>query len=106
MANDLCDGCQAEPVAFIVGNAESGAQQFLGPACFARFGLDFAKLLLPAEEIANILGPMFVEGSTDPATAAQAPKRQKGKAKAAKSQDAPSGPATGSSEVAATAEDG
>src|SRR5207247_10148680 len=96
---DACDTCQTEPVQFIVGNASTGEQQFLGVACFARFGLEFAKAVLPAQEIAAQLGPMFVNLSTasDQELENPPPKRAR-KSKAAKEEPA-QGQAGGPAEV-------
>lgn len=56
-----CDICGEQPQAMQIGNMQTGEQQFVCTGCFARFGLDFAKAILPAEEIAAIVGPMFVD---------------------------------------------
>lgn len=56
----LCQICEAEDAAFTVIPVGEGDPQILGPACFARSGLEFAKAALPAEEIAAVLGPMLV----------------------------------------------
>ena len=55
-----CDICGQEPQAMQIGDMTSGDQKFVCVGCFARFGLDFAKAVLPAEEVAAVLGPMFV----------------------------------------------
>ena len=94
-----CDGCDgAEPTAFIIGNAETGDQQFLGYGCFARMGLEFAKVILPAEEIAERLGPMFVRGAEKPAEAAKRVKGGKVPEKPSEAPPSTSGPAEGTSE--------
>lgn len=88
-----CDVCEIETVAFIVGNAETGDQQFLGPACFARMGLEFAKALLPAEEIAAALGPLFVNPAETPPSEAVEPRSgSKRKRAATEPQTAPRPP--------------
>jgi len=57
----LCDGCEAEEAAFtLIPTGADGLPESIGPGCFARRGLALAKLILPAEEIAAELGPMFV----------------------------------------------
>lgn len=76
-----CDVCELEEVTFIVGNAQTGDQQMLGPACFARMALEIAKAILPAEEIASTLGPLFVKPAETPSPEAQkAPGGRKRKA--------------------------
>jgi hypothetical protein len=56
-----CEVCEAEEAAFtIIPTGPEGFPQSIGPACFARMGLEFAKTLLPAEEVATTLGPLFV----------------------------------------------
>ena len=72
-----CDICGDNPQAMQIGNMETGDQQFVCPPCFARFALDFAKAVLPPEEIAAVLGPMFV-----------APTQEGGKAPSRKSRRA------------------
>ena len=57
-----CDICEENQAAMILGMVETGDQQFLCGPCAGRFGLDLAKNLLTPEEIAEALGPMFVEG--------------------------------------------
>lgn len=66
-----CDICENETATFIVGNAETGEQHFMGPGCFARFGLEYAKKALPAEEIAAQLGPMLVSSPEAPSQEAK-----------------------------------
>jgi len=77
----LCSICEEEEAAFTVIPTGQGDPSIIGPVCFARSGLELAKEILPAEEIAHILGPMFV----GPAAAAReldaTPKRSKGKAR-------------------------
>lgn len=79
----LCSICEEEEAAFTIIPTGQGDPQILGPACFARAGLETAKQILPAEEIAQTLGPMFV----GPAAAAReletAPKRPARKTKRA-----------------------
>lgn len=55
-----CEVCEAEEAAFTIIPTAEGMPQSLGPACFARSGLELAKAILPAEEIAATLGPLFV----------------------------------------------
>jgi hypothetical protein len=55
-----CEVCEAEEAAFTIIPTGEGLPQSLGPGCFARSGLELAKAILPAEEIAATLGPLFV----------------------------------------------
>lgn len=58
-----CDGCGGQEVAMVsVTNVETGETTFYGAGCFARFGLAMAKEIIPAEEIAETLGPLFIKG--------------------------------------------
>jgi hypothetical protein len=68
-----CQVCESEEAMFTVIPTGEGMPEVLGPACFARAGLDFAKQILPPEEIAQALGPMFVQ----PAQEAAPPKAKK-----------------------------
>ena len=58
-----CEICGQEEAAFTIIPTGEGMPQSLGAACFARSGLELAKAILPAEEIAQTLGPMFVSPS-------------------------------------------
>jgi hypothetical protein len=69
-----CELCNEEEAAFTIIPVGEGMPQSLGPACFARAGLELAKQILPAEEIASTLGPMFVTPMT-PKDETGAPKR-------------------------------
>jgi hypothetical protein len=61
----LCEICDQEEAAFSLIPTGEGMPQILGPACLARFALELAKQILPAEEIAAVLGPMFVRPATE-----------------------------------------
>jgi hypothetical protein len=61
-----CQICDSEEAVFTVIPTGEGLPEILGPVCFARAGLDLAKEILPAEEIAQILGPMFVNPEDRP----------------------------------------
>jgi hypothetical protein len=101
-----CDICGERPQAFIISDMSNGEQKFLCPGCFARFGVDFAKAILPPEEIAEQLGPMFVTPGRQ-AALAKAPKSGKGrKAKANAEAEPEPEPQPQLPEVAAAAEDG
>lgn len=89
----MCDICGENPQVMQIGNMETGEQKFVCTGCFARFGLDFARAVLPAEEIAQVLGPMFVQpseadhrGLEDPPAP---PARRKGRARATRAAAAP-----------------
>ena len=101
-----CDICGQQPQAIQLGNMETGEQQFICVGCAARWGLDFAKAVLPAEEIANTLGPMFVwrREEAPPDVTFEAPKARKSKAKAKAA--AAQGEAGGAAPVAPAAENG
>ena len=99
-----CELCEEEEALFTIIPIGEGMPQSLGPACFARAGLEFAKAALPAEEIASVLGPMFVQPAATlemGAAGAEIGKRpRKSKAK----REAPEGPAGGPAEVPPAAE--
>lgn len=91
-----CEVCEAEEAAFTIIPTGDGLPQSLGPACFARSGLELAKAILPAEEIAATLGPLFVTPARTEALA-KAPKRGKREeptpeAEAAKAEEPTEGP--------------
>jgi hypothetical protein len=89
----------------MVGNTETGDQVAFCVPCYARQGLESAKAVLPAEEIAAALGPMFVQQPAEAASTSQdAPGRPKRK-KATEDTQAPERSASGPPEVAAAAED-
>lgn len=76
----LCEVCQAEETAFTVIPIGEGMPMSLGVACLGRWVLGEIKDVLPAEEIANILGPMFVAPARQEALAkveTPAPKKSK-----------------------------
>ena len=101
----LCDICGEQPQAIQLGNMETGEQQFICVGCAARWGLDFAKAVLPSEEVAGILGPMFVTPGRQEALDKGAAKRgRKSKAKAEAEAEA-EGETGGAAEVAPAASD-
>jgi hypothetical protein len=100
-----CEVCDQEEFAFTVTPAGEGAPRFLGPACFARFGLELAKSILPAEEIAATLGPMFVTPAREDLHEDAAKVRKGRKSKAAAETVESEGPAEGAAEVSAAAAD-
>jgi hypothetical protein len=56
-----CEVCDANPVEWtLIPTGPEGLPQSIYTACLARFGLEAAKKVLPGEEIAAALGPMFV----------------------------------------------
>ena len=101
-----CEVCeQEEAVVTLIPTGSEGMPQSVGSACFARFGLETAKQVLPAEEIAGILGPMFVQPPAK-APAAKAPKSKPGKAaKAPEADTAPEGSVGGPDEEPTAAAD-
>jgi hypothetical protein len=101
-----CDICGQLPQAYIISDMSNGEQKFLCAGCFARFGVDFAKAILPPEEIAEQLGPMFVTPGRQQALA-KAPKSGRGrKAKTNAEAEPEPKPDAGPAQVAAAAEDG
>ena len=101
-----CDICGQEPQAIQLGNMETGEQQFACVGCAARWGLDFAKAVLPPEEIAAQLGPLFVGPAREDLHQDAASERKARKSKAAPKTAKTEGPAGGPPEVAPAAEDG
>lgn len=61
-----CDVCQEREAAFILGNTETGEQLTFCAPDFARWSIDFAKQILPADEITGQLGPLLVQGAEPP----------------------------------------
>lgn len=101
----ICDTCQELEAKFMVGNMETGDQLAVCPPCAGRWGITMAKIMLPGEEVAEMLGPMFVKPPTEAAEApAEAPKSDKRPRKAAKRAAGPETPET-LAEPAAAAED-
>lgn len=101
----LCEVCDAEEAAFTIIPTGDGLPQTLGPGCFARAGLELAKQILPPEEIAQTLGPMFV-------TPARAETLAKGRKSKSQPEPEPEpettpepGPTAGEVEVQATGTD-
>lgn len=57
----ICQTCGLNEAAVtIIPTGAEGLPQTVCSACMAQMGLELAKVVLPAEEIAAILGPMFV----------------------------------------------
>ena len=102
----LCEVCEAEEAAFtIIPTGPDGFPQSLGPGCFARAGLQLAKDLLPAEEVAATLGPLFVSPSRAEALA-KSSKRTKPEPPPVETEEAkPAGPTEGPTEEPAAASD-
>ncbi|HVA92325.1 MAG TPA: hypothetical protein VNL71_21070 [Chloroflexota bacterium] len=66
MASSMpCDFCPPgevlTPALFLVGNLEDGEQQACCPYHFAQLGLSMALAVMPPEDIAQTLGPIFVD---------------------------------------------
>ena len=87
-----CQLCDEEPAAFTIIPAGQGDPQILGAACFARAGLELAKAILPAEEIAAQLGPMFVHSPQEAEAELGKARRKGGKSKPAPAVGAEPGP--------------
>lgn len=58
MAAYQCDLKDDQPVAFIIGDANTGEQMFLCAGDAARFGLQLAMATLPLEEITGEVGSL------------------------------------------------
>jgi hypothetical protein len=101
----ICEICNEEDAAFTMIPTGEGLPESIGVACLARRGLELAKMILPAEEIAATLGPMFVQPPQEaPSTAQDAPGRRK-RQKASKESRQAKGSAGRSPEVPATGTD-
>lgn len=100
-----CDICGQLPQAMQIGNMNTGEQQFVCVPCFCRFGLDLAKQVLPPEEIAAQLGPMFVPPYREDLHEGAAQVRKGRKSKAAPETLAAEGTTGGPAEVPPAAPD-
>jgi hypothetical protein len=100
-----CQICDAEEATLNLVPTGEGMPQFVGPACFARMGLALAKEILPAEEIAATLGPLFVTPARKEALKGGKKSRPGDTITAEPEAVAPEGPAGGPDEVPAAAED-
>lgn len=58
-----CDFCEEAEALYLIGHMKTGEQQACCHACYARLSLQVAKATLPPEEIAAVLGPLFVQGA-------------------------------------------
>lgn len=56
----LCELCEVNDAAVTIIPVGEGLPQSVCSPCMARMGLALAKELLPAEEVASTLGPLFV----------------------------------------------
>ena len=101
-----CELCEVNEAAVTIIPTGEGMPMSVCPACMARQSLELAKRELPAEEIAAILGPMFVtparEDLHQEAATERAKRPRKSKAKA----EAPQGEADGAPEAPAPAANG
>lgn len=100
-----CDICGEQPQAMQIGNMATGEQQFVCAGCFARFGLDFAKSILAPEEIAAVIGPMFVDPAREDLHDEAKAQRKGRKSKAAPEATEAEGETGGAPEVAAASAD-
>ena len=99
-----CEVCNEEEASVTLIPVGEGMPQSIGRACFARFGLEAAKANLPAEEIAQTLGPMFVGPVAAARELDKTPKRSARKAKGAAKLGAEPDPENTPEEGAAEAE--
>ena len=99
-----CEVCNEEEASVTLIPVGEGMPQSIGPACFARFGLEAAKATLPAEEIAATLGPIFISPVTAARELDKTPKRSTRKAKRAAAVGADADPENTPEEGAAEAE--
>ena len=84
MADIRCDICQERPSLFLISNTETGDTTAMCLGCYARAGLEVAKVQLPPDEILSALGLNVSPDGSDEALAelAKTPrKRRKAKAK-------------------------
>jgi hypothetical protein len=80
MADLRCDFCPDNPAEFIVGNVDTGEQQFACRFDFARLGLTIAKAVLPQAELDDALAAPAPptppdNGANPPASRGEVPKR-------------------------------
>lgn len=101
-----CEMCEAEEATVTLIPTGQGSPQSIGPACLARMGLEMAKTILPAEEIAHALGPMFVAPARTEALAKASKSKPRKAQKATPAEAAPEGPAGGTTEEPAAAANG
>lgn len=71
-----CDVCGQNQAAVVLGLIETGDQQFLCPSCYGMQGLVAAKQTLEPQVIAELLGPMFVEGAAKAAAPSKRPRNR------------------------------
>lgn len=100
-----CDTCGQPNATAILTIQESGETAGYCAACLARFGLDLAKATLPAEEIMEQLGPIFVEVSQAQGGPKRARKGRKEEPAEEPEPEAGSPPAEALEEEPATAQD-
>lgn len=98
----LCQICNEEEAAYTIIPTGEGLPQTLGVTCIARWVLEGIKDVLPAQEIAAALGPMFVGPAAASRELDSTPKRsaKKGKrtAKLGAQPDPDGGPPEGAQE--------
>lgn len=101
---DLGDPAEPHPGDFVISRQDNGDTVSACAADACRMFLDLARGVLPAEEIAATLGPLFVEGGA--AGSGERPKRRREKTAAEAEPEPPPESAAGGEEEAAAANDG
>ena len=99
----ICEVCNEEEAVFTMIPTGEGLPESIGAACLARRGLELAKAILPAEEIAATLGPMFVTPAREDLHEEAAKVRKGRKSKAAPEAPEDKGEAGGPAEAPAAA---
>jgi hypothetical protein len=102
---DPCQVCGQNPQQFTLTTYDPLGSDSLCASCLARAGLMMAKQVLPPEEIAQILGPMFVTPEQGPAAGEDKRGRRKPAPPPAAETEANQGETGGPPEVPAAAAD-
>src|SRR5579859_1569603 len=93
MADIRCDICEERPSMFLISNTETGDTTAMCLTCYARAGLEVAKVKLPPDEILAALGiATEPQEAANDAAEAQTKPRKRGKAKAAEPAPGPEAP--------------
>lgn len=99
-----CEVCNEEEAVFTMIPVGEGLPESIGAACLARRGLELAKAILDAEEIAATLGPMFVTPAREDLHDGAEKVRKGRKSKAAPAPETVEGEAGGPAEAPSAAE--
>ena len=99
----ICEMCEVNQASVTIIPTGEGLPQSVCSTCMARMGLELAKQLIPAEEIAATLGPMFVSPAREDLHEDAAKVRKGRKSKAAPEATAPEGETGGPVEEPPTA---